>query len=987
MKRKLTFLLALLAAGQTPEKDELLWQHRNRGKAFYENPTTQQLAVDEFRKALALDPDSPRERLNYGLALLRAGKNEEGLAELRRVQQQDARLPHTWFNLGIAHKKSGQTPEAIAMFERMVQLVPEDAISHYNLGVLYKLENRLADAEAKFREAARLSPSLAAPHFQLYNAYRLGGKREEAMKELAIFQELKKATEASGNTEDMEWNDYAEVYDPIEPGPAELPAVEPRYRARKVGGGMEGAVQGLILNADGGVKPDVLVWNGSAAQLYLDGITASAVPVGRGYAAADTDNDGIAEIVILMADRALLYRKGQAQPLAAGAFAKAVFVDYDHDYDLDLLLLGTKPALWRNQGEAGFSDRTADFPFVAGTPVDAVTLRLIPDSKAHDVIVTYSDRGSVLYRDRLAGKYDAVPLAELPQGARDLTVDDFNHDAAPDVIHASGAVLNLRGRWQATAAPAVCRLCADFNLDGKVDRFRVTAEAAVLDENITAARRNWVGVRLHGIKNVKLAHGAEVEVRTGRRFQKQIYQGWPLLFDLGAYGQADTVRITWPNGLIQHEARQPGNRVIAYKEAQRLSGSCPMIFTWDGRRFTFLTDVLGVAPLGASSGEDGYFPTDHDEYVWIPGGALRERDGHYELRITEELGEVTYLDQLKLIAVDHPASTELYSNDKWKSPPFPEFRLFGTGRRIYPRQQTALARRDGIYAGPAARTMRNTASEHALELDFGEGVPERGAFLVLHGWVDWADGSTFRGQSQERGKALFPPYLQVRDGAGRWRTVIEDMGIPSGKTKTIAVDLSGKWLSGSRQVRIVTNLCVYWDEAFLGIEERRPETRLSELPLRIADLGFHGFSRPEIHPERLKPESFQYQPTVFQAPWDPTPGMYTRFGDVRPLLAEPDDMFVIMGTGDEIRLRFGATAPPLPAGWTRDYLLYVDGWAKDSDPNTAFSQTVEPLPFHRMSRYPYPAGEAFPNTPRHRAWREHYNKRPALRFHRPLAQR
>src|SRR4029077_4176606 len=131
-----------------------------------------------------------------------------------------------------------------------------------------------------------------------------------------------------------------------------------------------------------------------------------------------------------------------------------------------------------------------------------------------------------------------------------------------------------------------------------------------------------------------------------------------------------TVRITWPNGLIQNEPRQAsgtGGETRAYKEAQRLSGSCPMIFTWDGERFRFITDVLGVAPLGASSGDGQYFPVDHDEYVQIPGEALRQVNGQYEVRITEELHEVSYLDQVRLFALDHPANIDIVTNEKFKS--------------------------------------------------------------------------------------------------------------------------------------------------------------------------------------------------------------------------------------------------------------------------------------------------------------------------------
>ena len=90
------------------------------------------------------------------------------------------------------------------------------------------------------------------------------------------------------------------------------------------------------------------------------------------------------------------------------------------------------------------------------------------------------------------------------------------------------------------------------------------------------------------------------------------------MFGLGKEKQVDTVRITWPNGLIQNEIKQLAGKYYKYQEAQRLSGSCPIIWTWNGREFEYITDVLGVAPLGASAGDGQYFPVDHDEYIQIP---------------------------------------------------------------------------------------------------------------------------------------------------------------------------------------------------------------------------------------------------------------------------------------------------------------------------------------------------------------------------------
>ena len=260
--------------------------------------------------------------------------------------------------------------------------------------------------------------------------------------------------------------------------------------------------------------------------------------------------------------------------------------------------------------------------------------------------------------------------------------------------------------------------------------------------------------------------------------------------------------------------------------------------------------------------------------------------------------------------------------------------------------------------------------------------------LVLSGWVDWADGSTFLGTAQRTDGGLLMPQLQAKDERGEWQTVVADMGIPAGKPKTIVVDLQGKLPAGARELRIVTNLCVYWDEIFLAAADAPAPVRLTTLAPATAELRFRGFSVPTIHPQRKQPEHFDYHRLLVRAPWNPTPGLYTRFGDVRELLASIDDLLVVMGSGDEIALEFDAAAlPPLAEGWQRDYLLLFDGWAKDGDANTAFSQTVEPLPFHGMSQYPYPESERFPDDGLHRRWREETLTRPALRLVRPLDER
>jgi FG-GAP-like repeat/Tetratricopeptide repeat len=1068
------------------QSGDALWHHRNLGKAFYENPTTGALAVDEFKRALDLAPDSARERVNYGLALLRAGKTAQGIAELERAQKQDPAIPHSWFNLGIAFKKDSQYQKAIAQFEQMVKLVPGDAISHYNLGYLYKITDRAADALREFELATKLDPNLAGPHFQLYNSYRDAGRAEDAAREQALFQEIRKRQAGAAVPEDLDWSFYAEILDPVDPADAkdDGPPVALKFADTRLPGTFGAESAGVLaFDADADGRADLLAWSLEGVRVFRNAETPiessglEGVKGVRSVATGDYNNDGFQDLAVVTDSGAVLFTnvKGSfsraATPLPAGRFAKAIWIDYDHDYDLDLVLVGDSSALHRNNGQAGFSDQTKDFPFTGGRALDAVAFNAVKDTDGRDVLVSYADRPAVLYRDMLAGKYRAEPVDTLVAGAAALVARDLDNDGRIDIVAGGSPGLRVLlnrpsrfdaaqvtasparaiatgdfenrtfadlvvdgrvvrnqafGQFAAPAAPAlagaVAVTSADFDNDGRIDVAGVTGDGSLHRlRNESAIANKWIHVALNGVKNPKLAPGAIVEVKAGARYQKQMYAGMPLHFGIRDAAQLDTVRITWPNGLIQNEMKQATGLALSFKEAQRLSGSCPMIFTWNGREFQFITDVLGVAPLGASAGDGTYFPVDHDEYIQIPGEALVSRawpagsedpalrmitsdvrrpgsldPGAYEIRITEELREVAFLDRVRLIAVDHPASVDIFTNDKFKAPPFPDFRLFGVNRdaRIYPVTarddrgrdvRPALIAKDRTYPDGFARDYAGVAELHTLDLDFGDAAPDNRAVLILSGWVDWADGSTFLGAAQQDPRGLIFPSIQVKDAAGHWKTVIEDMGIPAGKPKTIAVDLTGRFLSASREVRIVTNLCLYWDEVFLGENPATPEVLQTAIDPAVASLHFRGFSTPTIHPERKQPESFDYQRPMALSMWNQTPGFYTKYGDVRPLTTEIDDRMIVMGSGDELRLLFpAASMPRLKAGWRRDFLLFVDGWAKDGDANTAFSQTVEPLPFHGMSAYPYPASEHYPNTLLHRQYRDTYNTRPALRLLRPL---
>jgi tetratricopeptide (TPR) repeat protein len=876
-----------LVAADLPTSEERLWEYRNLGKAFYENPDTHVQAVQELEKALALKPDSVRERINYGLALLRTGQTDRGVKELIRAQQQDSSLPHTWFNLGIAYKHAADYDKAIEQFRGMIKLVPSEPAGHYNLAVVLRSKGDGEAALPEFIEASRLNPDLAGPHFQLFTLYQRKGDKEGAARERKLFEEVKKKNEGAAVPEDMEWCFYAELYDPPE---ARRPVeAATHYDDRVISKGWPAAESGMLtIDSQGSGHADLLVWSSSRVVLFRHGTDEAKLPALQAtngivdIAAGDFDNDGLADLVALTKQSALLFHNnhGTFEKLAelpvAGA-TRALWIDYDHDYDLDLLLFGAKPTLFRNDGNGKFEDKTASFPFVEGSALSAIPFAVRGDTAARDIVVSYADRPGVLYTDKLNGAFEKADLADVKAGATLFGAQDLNHDGLLDLVFydtSAHALLNTARdvNLPATFKPVddlplpLSSIRADFNGDSREDYARLEGDGSVHIHMNTSPDQRWVTVQVQGVKNVKDGEGATVEMKSGPYYEKRIARGVPLSFAIDGRADVDTIRITWPNGLIQNEPHQKVGHLLKIAEAQRLSGSCPMIFTWNGEKFQFITDVLGVAPLGASSGDGNYFPVDHDEYIQIPGIALRPVNGKYQVRITEELHEVSYLDQVRLIALDHPTSTEIYTNEKFKSPPYPSFRLFGSEEKIHPWRAidargidvtARVAKQDRQYPGAFTHNFSGVAELHTLDLDFGNAAKENKASLVLNGWVDWADGSTFLGASQN-GRGLVFPYLQVKDSQGHWKTVVEDMGIPSGKPKTIVVDLAGKFLSESRQVRIVTNLCVYWDEIFLIPNSASPSVRLMPLDAARAGLQFRGFSRAVIDPSRRQPEQFLY---------------------------------------------------------------------------------------------------------------------------------
>ncbi|MEI6541500.1 MAG: ASPIC/UnbV domain-containing protein, partial [Planctomycetota bacterium] len=466
-------------------------------------------------------------------------------------------------------------------------------------------------------------------------------------------------------------------------------------------------------------------------------------------------------------------------------------------------------------------------------------------------------------------------------------------------------------------------------------------------------------------------------------YQAQVVTGPEVHFGLGAATKADVMRVIWTNGLPSTHFSPNADQEIC--EQQSLAGSCPYLYTWNGKKFEFVTDLLWNAPIGMRVDQNNYVPYRQWEYLKVPGEKLVPRNGKYVLQFTEELFEATYVDQVRLLAIDHPTDVDIFSNEKVGSAELAKFQIHTVrqprlpvaardkhGRDVLP----IVSKTDGQYLrGYDAKICQGITDEHFLELDLGKLKNPAKITLFLTGWIYPPTPSIRLALSQNPQQPVVrPPYLQVPDEQGNWKEVVPFMGFPGGKTKTIAVDVSKIFLTNDYRMRIVTSQEIYWDSAFFTLDESPAPFTQTELSFDRADIHFRGCSR-SYYDSRYGPELYDYDQLQSLREWPAMGGMFTRYGDVRELLTTTDDRLVIIGAGDEITLEFAVPERPVPAGWKRDFIMNNVGWDKDCDRNTVYGHTVEPLPFNAMSRYPYNGNEAYPDTPLHRETLGKYHNR------------
>jgi len=453
--------------------------------------------------------------------------------------------------------------------------------------------------------------------------------------------------------------------------------------------------------------------------------------------------------------------------------------------------------------------------------------------------------------------------------------------------------------------------------------------------------------------------GVKVNARIGDRwFSAETFRNdsgpgqslMPLSFGTAGADQVDFVMLHWSDGVFQTEMDLAANQLHHIEETQRQTSSCPLLFVWDGEKYAFVTDLLGVGGIGFNIGRGEYPPPDPTENVLLPEHFAQPRDGRLVLKLHEPMEEATYLDHARLAIYDLPPGWQMALDERFgASDPQP------TGEPIFYRREQLPTRVvndrdedvtasvqsvDDVAAPPNERDARfiGRTQPSTLEMKFDAPL-DANAVLIADGWVEYPYSQTMFAAWQA-GAKYEPPTLEARGEDGVWQTVHAQFGYPAGMPRRMALPLP-RLPSGTTALRISTTYEVYWDRLAIAYAEECPDAQRTILDPQVAELARTGF------PERTNgPQRRPYYDYARRAPFDDMrhqSGWYSEFGDVGPLVQHADDALAIFGPGEEVHLEFAAPSAPA-TGWTRRLVLETVGWCKDMDLLTADGDTVAPLP-------------------------------------------
>lgn len=928
-----------------------------------------QPAVEFLEQAIALDPADAFATYFLGQAYLQAERYEEAQSWLLKTLELNPAMRSAYWAASTASRRLGQDERALALIDDY-QSFEHNPLS-VSAGFSYKQMGPKAEAKSV---QSNVTPANAKPEGSLFKD------------SLVILEGSKPVTSVASY--DLNGDESWDLVVSNGESTTVLAGSESGYEVKSIAGLERGfrAVAFGDLENDGQTElirciedyVEVLGQESDSWEVTLQ------LPAQNcdGIRIVDADHDGDLDVLAygrsgihlhynnldgsfnLLSDSNLDLNSPVRQVLIA---------DIDRDRDADVLLIGqaTPNRYWQNELTRHYkpTDDTGEFAnrqIVAATAVDI-------DQDGLLEIITATTASELEIWEPVSRGWVSLPLdVEHSSTISQLDSKDFDGDGRQDllIVHESGFQVVDIASQTILATHTVNELtfgASVYTHPGTGPELITASDAGVLHWPAGTRRHAFLAIAPTGkssadqMRSNASGIGTYVRLRADTRWSlasnHSTHSGasqslQPMMFGSGGALKANYIELLWSDGVTQTESDLAFNQLHSVEEVQRQLASCPVVFVWNGEKYEFLSDVLGVAALGYFYKPGLQTPVRPYERILLPKDMLQPRNGKFEVKIGEPMEEVLYLDSANLLFYDVPEGWQLALDERLSvNGPQP------TGSPIYfqkewlpvsassNRSQDAFVKlrqadRIAVDPGPVDRRFIGLLeAEHQLTLEFGESLPNQSAVLVAEGWVEFPYSQTSYSAYQSD-VAFKAPTLEVRDRNGKWQTIAKEFGYPAGMPRQMALPLPDL-PEGSDALRLTSNLEIYWDHIKVVQSEDPIQGSDGKAELEGATVKVTGFALRTTGDQRVPYYDYEKRTTY----WDSklATGFYTTTGDSLPLVERLDSAVAIVGSGEEVHLQFSVPSDP-PEGFVRRYVVEFRGWAKDMDLYTTSGDQVEPIP-------------------------------------------
>lgn len=1002
--------------------------HLNLANAFLKANGPEQ-AVRHADEVLNYDAGSAAAHYLKGCAFLRLSQFTNAVQALQTAQSIDQTVNAVAYQLGRAHAGLGQWAEAAKQFEDITQFerdtnAPIYLSAYYQLSQSLLRQGRTDDAKAALAEHQRVNAGrqTAADSPSLYErcaytearapfAVEQPAERGESVR-FADITSTALGTSASGLSGPIGlfdlnrrgvgdllvkqgdgfvllWNSNATFSAQSDPMPALAGNVYQRCLVGDIHAGDQGRYEDALLIGEKGLQifrfatngfmTDATQFAGMRQQAAVDAVVADLDFTGKLGLLTVTSEGKLRSFRNLGNGAFRDNTVTSGIPANITGVSRVMVHDWNNDDLPDVILSrrGQSPLLLLNQRGGGFvvTNQPPDWPVS-----EVVAFGDLNNDLRADVVIAGPKSLTVFY----GGLKEPRQLAARGNRIAEIRLMDYDNDGWLDIIawgqdgiwswrnkgrtgfHETRAELGL---GTLVTGPVKHLATGDFDCDGDLDLvFDQEGAGLRVLRNDGGNANGMVKLRLLGNRSNASGLGVKIELASGLFHAMRQVDRLPIAIGVGKRSKLDAITVRWFDTQgINSDVEVDKCQTWSLVELTTPGGSCPYLYASNGETNRFVTDLLGAAPIGLPIAQGRYIDADPEEFVKIGDDSnFQPRNGAYELRITEELREVLYLDEARMHVVDHPVGTEVHATSKLlPGKPWIPHRLVQLSRQVPLRGAKdhegvdvtdRLLRIDGAKVSPSRLRdpqFRGLAEPHGVILDFGPLQTDRPLTLALTGWLRFGGGMANVAASHNP-EFPFPfPTLEVETSSGQWSPVDVRFGAPAGKTKTIVVDLAGKLPEGARRLKLSQAFEIHWDRIalFEASEPVKSTYQAGPDSTQLQPRGYSEFAQLPWH-EPLTPIYSQLLP---RPRWRMNvSGWVTRYGAVDELIAAKDDTLALIAGGDELVLRFdGKKLPPRREGMVREYFLWTVGWDKDADYHVAEGHRVEPLPWHGMEDQHY----------------------------------